>query len=125
MWHHPWQLVHRIALHDRLKETATGEDGPGTPAVLRTASKVVDVDAEAGVVTLEGGSSVVADVIIGADGVYVSDFCLKNRLQHGFIRTDRFHYFSLGPEESSMANNHACSVQEKQRFGSSSKERWH
>ncbi|KAI8632362.1 hypothetical protein F5Y19DRAFT_472390 [Xylariaceae sp. FL1651] len=70
MWQYPWHLVQRTALHDKLKEMATSEDGYGTPAVLRTSSRVLEVDAEAGKVTLEDGSSTVADVIIGADGVY-------------------------------------------------------
>lgn len=28
-WEHPWHLVHRVALHGRLKRAATGEDGRG------------------------------------------------------------------------------------------------
>ncbi|KAF2968845.1 hypothetical protein GQX73_g4742 [Xylaria multiplex] len=70
MWQHPWQLVHRVALHNKLKETATSKAEPGIPAVIRTASKAVHVDAEAGILTLEDGTSVVADAVIGADGVY-------------------------------------------------------
>ncbi|KAI1810262.1 FAD/NAD(P)-binding domain-containing protein [Poronia punctata] len=69
-WPHPWHLVHRRALHNRLKQEATDKAGPGVPVVLRTASKIVDVEAEAGIVTLENGSTAVADVIVGADGIY-------------------------------------------------------
>ncbi|KAI1299107.1 hypothetical protein F5Y03DRAFT_386370 [Xylaria venustula] len=69
-WQHPWQLVHRVELHNKLKETATSKAEPGIPAVIRNASKVVDVDVNAGVVTLEDGTTVNADVVIGADGVY-------------------------------------------------------
>lgn len=72
MWQHPWQLAHRVALHNKLKETATDEAGPGIAAVIRTGNKAVDVDADTGTVTLEDGNSVTADVVIGADGVYVS-----------------------------------------------------
>ncbi|CAJ2501729.1 Uu.00g045820.m01.CDS01 [Anthostomella pinea] len=70
MWQHPWELVHRVALHDRLKETATGKDGPGPAATLHTASKVVNVVAESGKLSLEDGTTISADVVIGADGVY-------------------------------------------------------
>ncbi|KAI1430025.1 hypothetical protein F5Y12DRAFT_781623 [Xylaria sp. FL1777] len=70
MWQHPWHLVHRVALHSSLKEAATSKAGPGIPAVIRNASKAVDVDADAGIVTLEDGTSITADMIIGADGVY-------------------------------------------------------
>jgi 2-polyprenyl-6-methoxyphenol hydroxylase-like FAD-dependent oxidoreductase len=71
-WQYPWQLVHRVELHDTLKKAATGKEGPGIPAVLRTASRGISVDADAGILTLENGSSIHADVVIGADGVYVS-----------------------------------------------------
>ncbi|KAI0540031.1 hypothetical protein GGR58DRAFT_512043 [Xylaria digitata] len=70
MWQHPWQLVHRVALHNKLKETATSKVEPGIPAVIRTTSKAVHVDTEAGILALEDGTSVVVDAVIGADGVY-------------------------------------------------------
>ncbi|KAH9909374.1 hypothetical protein F4778DRAFT_768240 [Xylariomycetidae sp. FL2044] len=70
MWQHPWQLVHRVALHDKLKQVATSKEGAGSPATLHTASKVVNVDPESGVLSLEDGTTVSADVIIGADGIY-------------------------------------------------------
>lgn len=72
-WQHPWHLVHRVALHDKLKQVATAEDGPGITPTLKTSSKVLSVDPEAGRVVFEDGSSVEADVVIGADGLYVSD----------------------------------------------------
>ncbi|KAI5927748.1 hypothetical protein F4810DRAFT_279687 [Camillea tinctor] len=70
MWQHPWLLTHRGALQDKLKEFALAKDGQGPPAVLHTASKVIDVQPEAGEITLEDGTVVTADVIVGADGVY-------------------------------------------------------
>ncbi|KAI0600179.1 hypothetical protein F4775DRAFT_582764 [Biscogniauxia sp. FL1348] len=70
MWQHPWLLVHRATLQDKLREFALAKDGQGPPAVLYTASKVIDVQPEAGEVTLEDGTIVTADVIVGADGVY-------------------------------------------------------
>ncbi|TGJ85877.1 hypothetical protein E0Z10_g2861 [Xylaria hypoxylon] len=88
MWQHPWQLVHRVALHSKLKETATSKVEPGIPAVIRNASKVVHVDAGAGIVTLEDGTSIVADAVIGADGVYSQ----TRRFVHG----KQTHLFSSG-----------------------------
>lgn len=70
-WQHPWLLVHRVSLHDQLKKLATSEAGAGTPAKLRTASKVVEIDPEKGTLTLETGETSTADIIVGADGVYV------------------------------------------------------
>lgn len=72
-WQHPWHLSHRINLHEKLKTVATGEEGVGTPAKLHTSSKIVSVDAEKGQVSLADGTTVTGDVILGADGIYVSD----------------------------------------------------
>lgn len=72
-WQHPWHLSHRINLHEKLKAVATGEEGVGTPARLHTSSKIVSVDAEKGQVSLADGTTVTGDVILGADGIYVSD----------------------------------------------------
>ncbi|CAO2657352.1 Nn.00g034780.m01.CDS01 [Neocucurbitaria sp. VM-36] len=69
-WQHPWQLAHRVSLHSELKRLATTESGKGKPAVLRTKSRVVDVDPHAGTVTLDGGETIQSDVIVGADGVH-------------------------------------------------------
>lgn len=72
-WQHPWHLSHRVNLHEKLKTVATGEEGVGTPAKLHTSSKIVSVDAEKGQVSLADGTTVTGDVILGADGIYVSD----------------------------------------------------
>jgi 2-polyprenyl-6-methoxyphenol hydroxylase-like FAD-dependent oxidoreductase len=72
MWQHPWHLVHRIALHDNLKKAAMSDDGLGIPAILQTSSKVLRVDGEAGRLVFDSGKFINADVIIGADGIYVS-----------------------------------------------------
>lgn len=73
MWQHPWHLVHRGVLHDNLKKAAMSEDGPGIPATLQTSTKVTKVDGEAGTLTFDCGKSITADVVIGADGIHVSD----------------------------------------------------
>ncbi|KAK3940044.1 hypothetical protein QBC46DRAFT_459220 [Diplogelasinospora grovesii] len=69
-WQHPWHLVHRVSLHERLKQLATSETGDGPAAVLHTSSRAVEVGPEQGTVTLESGVVDTADVIIGADGIY-------------------------------------------------------
>ena len=45
--------------------------GTGPPAVLHTASKIVDVDRHAGTLVLANGSTFSGDLILGADGVSV------------------------------------------------------
>ena len=74
-WQHPWHLVHRVSLHNELKKLAVSEESGsrGIPVKLHTASKVVEVDSYKGTVTLENGTTNTADIVIGADGIYVRD----------------------------------------------------
>ncbi|KAJ5369250.1 uncharacterized protein N7496_009010 [Penicillium cataractarum] len=69
MWRHSWLLVHRAHFHEGLKAAAQ-QPGKGEPAVLHTASKVVDVDPHNATVSLENGDVIKGDVLIGADGVH-------------------------------------------------------
>jgi salicylate hydroxylase len=69
---YPWQLCHRIDLHNALKEIATREKGEGKPVVIHLQSKVAAVDVEKTTITLRDGKVVESDLIIGADGVHVS-----------------------------------------------------
>ncbi len=66
MWQHPWQLVHRARLHDALKKTAVS-----LGAVLHTSSKILRVDPETATLELSDGREVKADLVVGADGIYV------------------------------------------------------
>lgn len=50
---------------------ATSSQGEGKPAIIKDSSRVVEVDTTNTIVTLEDGSTVEADLIIGADGVAV------------------------------------------------------
>ncbi|KAF2227132.1 hypothetical protein BDZ85DRAFT_279024 [Elsinoe ampelina] len=63
-------MYHRQDLHSALKAGATSTDLPGPPAVIKTASKVVSCDCDAGIVTLEDGTTVQGDLVIGADGIH-------------------------------------------------------
>jgi salicylate hydroxylase len=79
---YPWQLCHRIDLHNALKVIATREEGLGRPVVIHLQSKVVAVDVEKTTITLRDGTVVESNLIIGADGVHVSCSLLsmaKNR----------------------------------------------
>jgi 2-polyprenyl-6-methoxyphenol hydroxylase-like FAD-dependent oxidoreductase len=85
IWQHPWQLVHRVHLHEELKRRATSPEGEGLPVVLKTCSRVIDADASAAVAILENGERVQGDVLIGADGVHVSPthpFCMFSKCLH-------------------------------------------
>lgn len=62
-------IFHRIDLHEALKQRATGSPYPGTPARIIVSSRAVSCDCEAGIVTLQDGSEVQGDLIIGADGI--------------------------------------------------------
>ncbi|KAK4164599.1 hypothetical protein QBC43DRAFT_317837 [Cladorrhinum sp. PSN259] len=68
-WQNVWVLSHRIRLHEALMEAATAKEGEGPPAVLKTSSRIIDVDTENATVTLENGTQFTGDLVIGADGV--------------------------------------------------------
>lgn len=72
MWQHPWLLSHRVNLHEKLKALSTAEDGVGTPVKLYTSSKIESLDPEKGEAHLADGTVVTGDVLLGADGIYVS-----------------------------------------------------
>jgi 2-polyprenyl-6-methoxyphenol hydroxylase-like FAD-dependent oxidoreductase len=74
LWQNPWQLSHRVRLHETLKKTATSPDGVGTPANLHVSSRVAAVDPQSATVTLENGEIIQADLVVGADGLRVSLF---------------------------------------------------
>lgn len=85
-WQHPWQFSHRVRLHEKLKSLATEEGGVGTPVELHTSSKIVDLDPAKGEVQLADGTKVNGDVVLGADGIYVSSLLKikkKNRIETG------------------------------------------
>lgn len=70
IWQHPWQLAHRAHLHTALKDIATSPDGKGRPVRLHIASRVQSVDPQTAALTLEDGTRLNGDVLIGADGVH-------------------------------------------------------
>lgn len=69
-WGMPMYAVHRVDLHNQLRELATKAGGRGLPCEVRVRSKVVDYDAENGTVTIEDGSVLQADLVVAADGVH-------------------------------------------------------
>lgn len=70
MWQHPWQLAHRAHLHTALRDMAISQDGKGKPVKLHVASRVTNVDPQSATVTLEDGTQLDGDVLVGADGVH-------------------------------------------------------
>ena len=66
-------LAHRVDLHAQLREIATIETGVGTAVNLVTATGVTDVDIESNTITFKDESKRQADLIVGADGVHVSE----------------------------------------------------
>lgn len=67
---HPWHLIHRVKLHEALRDVATSAEGTGPAARLYTSNKVVEVIPESGVLILENGNREAADVVLGADGIH-------------------------------------------------------
>ncbi|QSZ29965.1 hypothetical protein DSL72_004483 [Monilinia vaccinii-corymbosi] len=63
---------HRVDLHAELMLLATQEEGQGTPAMIQNKSEVVGYNTETGSVTLANGTTMTADLIVGADGIHSS-----------------------------------------------------
>ena len=61
-------LVHRVDLHDALKNRCLDEQGPGKPVKVFLSSKVVAWDT-AGTIKLSDGTSMSGDLIVAADGI--------------------------------------------------------
>jgi salicylate hydroxylase len=101
-------LFHRKDLHDVLKDAAVSPDREGEPTILRLASRVVECDAVAGIVTLETGERIQADLIIGADGMRVPQdrntlLCADQTItRHSVLRK-----YVLGSEPCAMPTGHS------------------
>ena len=63
-------LAHRVDYHEALKAACTSLDGEGPPVAVSLKTKVTDWDAEYGIITTEGGTTLRADLIVAADGVH-------------------------------------------------------
>ncbi|EUC31255.1 hypothetical protein COCCADRAFT_101753 [Bipolaris zeicola 26-R-13] len=63
-------MWHRQDLHAQLTKVVKDPVRSGPVPVLQTSSRVVDCDCEAGLIKLEGGETIQADIIIGADGIH-------------------------------------------------------
>ena len=61
--------VNRVDLHETLKRLATDPSRKGEPASIRVASKAISCDCTEGIVRLENGDTVRADIVIAADGM--------------------------------------------------------
>jgi salicylate hydroxylase len=75
---YPWQLCHRIDLHNALKEIATRTEDEGKPVVIHLQSRVTGVDVDGPSIALQNGTQVNGDLVVGADGVHVRKAALKN-----------------------------------------------
>ncbi|KAF5004026.1 hypothetical protein F66182_16073, partial [Fusarium sp. NRRL 66182] len=69
-WLHPWLLAHRIDLHNNLKKVAENPTTTQKGIPLHKGSRIAKVDAEKATITLENGTEIQGDVIVGADGVH-------------------------------------------------------
>ncbi|KAH8679510.1 hypothetical protein BGZ60DRAFT_467666 [Tricladium varicosporioides] len=67
---YPWQLVHRIDLHNALKDKAIDETAEGKPVEIHLKSKVASVNVAESTIALHDGQRITGDLILGADGVH-------------------------------------------------------
>jgi salicylate hydroxylase len=68
-------LISRVDLHNALKKYAISEEGIGNPVKIHLSSRVMALDLgstdKKAVVIIEDGTKHEADLVVGADGVYV------------------------------------------------------
>ncbi|EXJ92293.1 hypothetical protein A1O3_00843 [Capronia epimyces CBS 606.96] len=64
----PWMTVHRVDLHNCLRELATSKEGAGVPVEIVEGVSVMQFD-PAGSITRQNGEVSRADFIVAADGV--------------------------------------------------------
>src|ERR1700754_2364170 len=64
----PHVFLHRVDLHQALKDKAVSTEEPGHPVNLLINSAVVSYDPMEGSVTLRNGSILTADLVVAADG---------------------------------------------------------
>lgn len=104
IWQHEWLLAHRAQLHESLKRAALTADGEGAPAKLLLGSKVVQVDPVKASVTLEDGSVVSGDVVIGADGVHSKSRKAVPGCDHSAHGSGKSAFRFMIPAETARAN---------------------
>ena len=109
----PYWAVHRVDIHNELMRLAnvsiTAETTPVEKDIgaieLHLASKVVDVDVDEGVITLEDGTKRRADLIVGADGLHsvLRDAVVNDHKQAKLIATGMSAFRFLIPTEKLQA----------------------
>ncbi|EGV64823.1 FAD-dependent 2-polyprenyl-6-methoxyphenol hydroxylase [Yamadazyma tenuis] len=65
----PYYNLHRIDIHQVLKDYATSEEGEGKPCELLLNHKATKVDYNTGFVEFENGTTITVDLVIAADGI--------------------------------------------------------
>ncbi|RYC78812.1 hypothetical protein BFJ63_vAg18313 [Fusarium oxysporum f. sp. narcissi] len=68
----PWYFSHRVNLHNKLKQLALESCSTSTGAKLHLSTPVVDVGYDEGILKFEDRTTVIKDVIIGADGIHIN-----------------------------------------------------
>ncbi|OJJ86605.1 FAD-dependent oxidoreductase [Aspergillus glaucus CBS 516.65] len=68
-WGYVYNMFHRQYMHAMLKDSALGEEGEGTPAVLKVNYRCRDINLHTGEITFENEAIAYHDLIIGADGI--------------------------------------------------------
>ena len=68
----PFEVYHRVDLHQELRRLAQDEHLPGKPSRITLGKLAIDLDCSNGIVKFEDGSKIQKDLVIVAAGVKVS-----------------------------------------------------
>ncbi|KAE8371911.1 hypothetical protein BDV26DRAFT_286391 [Aspergillus bertholletiae] len=107
-----WLLTHRVDLHNALRAAATNEVN-GCKINICLSSRVLSVDAEAGEVVLEDGTTYVADLVVGADGIHSRTVHAVVGENNGRQSTGQNCFRFLVPMEKMQANPLTASLMAK------------
>jgi len=97
-----WWTCHRVDLHGELRAMAERREGPGSPVEIRLGSKVVALNPDEGVLQLENGMEVKADLVVVADGTHSTFMQAVVGRPVPMIKTGRSVYRSLVSLERAM-----------------------
>lgn len=114
---HALYHYHRVDLHSGLREMALNPDGEGPVPTLHLGEKVIDVDCEAGVITLEGARTIKKDLIIIADGIWSHFPSLVTRTDKTLSRSSMSAFRTLVPMDVINADDELKRIWEGRPLG--------
>lgn len=91
-------------MHTALKQKAVDPEGAGLPAKIHTNATVISIDCENASLTLDDGTAVHADLVVGADGIHSKTRAFVTGRQTPLLSTGKCCYRALVPTADLLAD---------------------